>query len=337
MMLRDRLIPAREELGARLEELVDHKRQLQDAARRAARRMDAHTFALTGAIGGAGVLLSVLLAWGFTNHLARMYGREREAAARAARAAAAKEDLLGIVAHDLRNPLGAIILKATLIDRRTAETDSRRHAESIVAIATRTEAFIQRLLDAASIEAGRLSVSWSRGRIADVLGATLDTFGALAAEKSIALDQDVRRGELCFWGDAERIGQVLSNLVGNALKFTPEGGRITIRAVESGFHTRVEVRDTGPGIASQHVPRVFDRFWKADAEGRKGTGLGLYIAKGIVEKHHGRIWVESRVGVGSAFIFELPIAPPADGEVDLPVAVVTAEVGGGTPPPTPPR
>ena len=180
-------------------------------------------------------------------------------------------------------------------------------------------------------------MSWSRGRIADVLSATLDTFGALAAEKAIALDQDFGRGELCFWGDAERIGQVLSNLVGNALKFTPEGGRITIRAVESGFHTRVEVRDTGPGIAFQHVPRVFDRFWKADAEGRKGTGLGLYIAKGIVEKHHGRIWVESRVGVGSAFIFELPIAPPADGEVDLPVAVVTAEVGGGTPPPTPPR
>ena len=106
----------------------------------------------------------------------------------------------------------------------------------------------------------------------------------------------------------------LSNLVGNALKFTPEGGRITIRAVESGFHTRIEVRDTGPGIASQHLPRVFERFWKADAEGRKGTGLGLYIAKGIVERHRGRIWVESRVGAGSAFIFELPIAPPPDSD-----------------------
>ena len=115
---------------------------------------------------------------------------------------------------------------------------------------------------------------------------------------------------------------MLSNLVGNALKFTPEDGRITIRAVESGFHTRIEVRDTGPGIASQHLPRVFDRFWKADAEGRKGTGLGLYIAKGIVETHRGRIWVESRVGAGSAFIFELPFAPPPDADaaaVDAPV------------------
>ena len=161
------------------------------------------------------------------------------------------------------------------------------------------EAFIQRLLDAASIEAGRLVVSWKRCAVGDVLAATMDTFGTLAAQKSVTLEQEVGRGDLGFWGDPERIGQVLSNLVGNALKFTPEGGQITIRAVESGFHTRVEVRDTGPGIASQHLPRVFERFWKADAEGRKGTGLGLYIAKGIVERHRGRIWVESRVGPGA--------------------------------------
>jgi signal transduction histidine kinase len=313
-MLRDQLLPARENLGAHLEELGEHKRQLQDEARRAARTMDTHTFAFTAALGTAGVLLSILLAWGFTRHLGQIYRREQDAAARAAHAAAAKEDLLGIVAHDLRNPLGAIILQATLIDRHTGEDRAHRHAGSIVAIATRTEAFIQKLLDAARIEAGRLSVAWSWCRIADVLGAAVETFGPMAAEKSITLDQEISRGDLGFWGDPERIGQVLSNLVGNALKFTPDGGRITIRAVESGFYTRVEVRDTGPGIASQHLPRVFERFWKADAGGRQGSGLGLYIAKGIVEKHHGRIWAESVVGVGSAFIFELPIALPPGAE-----------------------
>jgi signal transduction histidine kinase len=144
----------------------------------------------------------------------------------------------------------------------------------------------------------------------------MDTFGALAAQKSVTLEQEVSPGGLRFWGDPERIGQLLSNLVGNALRFTPEGGRVTIRAVESGFHTRIEVRDTGPGIASQHLPRIFDRFWRAEGGGGKGTGLGLYIAKGIVESHRGRIWVESRVGMGSAFIFELPIAPPAGFEVE---------------------
>jgi signal transduction histidine kinase len=312
--LREHLLPARELLGARLEELVEHKRALQDAARRAARTMDAHAFELIGALGVAGVILSVLLAGAFTRHLGQIYRREQDAATRARLAADAREDLLGIVAHDLRNPLGAISLKAALIDKATTEPKVRRNAESITAIATRTEAFIQKLLDAASIEAGRLSVSWKRCLVAEALASTMETFGALAAEKAVALEQEIGRGDLGYWGDPERIGQVLSNLVGNALKFTPEGGHITIRAVESGFHTRIEVRDTGPGIASQHLPRIFDRFWKADAGGRKGTGLGLYIAKGIVEGHHGRIWVESRVGVGSAFIFELPIAPPSGAE-----------------------
>jgi signal transduction histidine kinase len=312
----EKLLPAREALGSRLEEIVDHKQELQSAARRAAHAMDAHTLAFTGALGTAGVILSVLLAWGFTKHLGHIYRREQDATARATRAAAAKEDLLGVVAHDLRNPLGAILLKATLIDRGTNEPKTRLHAESIATIATRMEAFIQKLLDAASIEAGRLSVSWKRCAVTEVLAPTTETFGTLAAQKAVTLEQELGRGDLSFWGDLERIGQVLSNLVGNALKFTPEGGRITIRAVESGFHTRIEVRDTGPGIASQHLPRVFDRFWKVDDGGRKGTGLGLYIAKGIVEGHRGRIWVESRVGEGSAFIFELPIAPPAGAEAE---------------------
>jgi signal transduction histidine kinase len=206
--------------------------------------------------------------------------------------------------------LGAIILKAMLIEKGMDDAKLRRHAGSITAIATRTEAFIQKLLDAASIEAGRLSLAYRRCAVGDLLDATTETFGPLAAEKSITLELHGGNRGLAFWGDPERIGQVLSNLAGNALKFTPEGGRVTIRAVESGFHTRIEVRDTGPGIASQHLPRVFDRFWRADGEGRKGTGLGLYIAKGIVETHHGRIWAESRVGAGTAFIFELPIAAP---------------------------
>jgi len=314
-LLREQLLRAREVLGARLEELVDHKRELQDAARRTARKMDAHAFALTATVAAAGVFLAILLAGLFTKHLGQIYRREQEAAARANRAAAAKEDLLGIVAHDLRNPLGAIILKATLIGKGAGEDKTRRQAESIATIATRTEAFIQKLLDAASIEAGRLALSWKQCAVADVLATTMETFGALAADKAVTLEQESGRADLSFWGDPERIGQVLSNLVGNALKFTPDGGRIMIRAVESGFHTRIEVRDTGPGIASQHLPRIFDRFWKADAGGRKGTGLGLYIAKGIVEGHQGRIWVESRVGAGSAFIFELPIAPPSGSDM----------------------
>jgi signal transduction histidine kinase len=315
-VFRDKLLPAREDLGARLEELVDHKQELQAAARRAARRQDARNLAFTAALAGVGVALSVLLAWGFTHHLSHIYRREQEAAARATAAAAAKEDLLGVVAHDLRNPLGAILLKAALI-RKVGDAVARKHAESIENVAVRMEAFIQTLLDAASIEAGRLAVSWKRCTVAEILATTMETFTPLATQRCVSLEQEIGRRDLSCWGDPERIVQVLSNLVGNALKFTPGGGRIVIRAVESGFHTRIEVRDTGPGIASQHLPRVFDRFWRVEGDGRKGTGLGLYIAKGIVETHGGRIWVESRVGTGSAFIFELPIAPPPSGKREL--------------------
>jgi signal transduction histidine kinase len=307
---REELMPAREDLGARLEELTDRKRELQVEARQAASNMASRTFAFMVGLASLGVTLSLVLAWAFTRRLATIYRREQESAARATKEAAGKEELLGIVAHDLRNPLSAIAMKSALIRRGSSDVRMQEQGEAIAKLAMRMDAFIQTLLQAASIEAGRLSLSWKQCSVAEVLAATMETFASIAAQKSITLEEEQDGQGLAFWGDPERIVQVISNLVGNALKFTPEGGSVRIRAVESGFHTRFEVRDTGPGIASQHLPHVFDRFWKAEAGGHKGTGLGLYIAKGIVESHRGRIWVESRVGSGSAFMFELPIAQP---------------------------
>jgi len=109
--------------------------------------------------------------------------------------------------------------------------------------------------------------------------------------------------------------QVFSNLVGNALKFTPQGGCVTLTAEPQGAMVRFAVLDTGPGIAPEHLPRIFDRFWKNETSGTRGTGLGLFIAKGIVEAHQGRIWVESSIGQGAAFYFTLPIAEPAASQV----------------------
>jgi signal transduction histidine kinase len=109
--------------------------------------------------------------------------------------------------------------------------------------------------------------------------------------------------------DSARIQQVLSNLVGNAIKFTPPGGRITVRAERAGPNeVRVVVSDTGPGIAPEMLPHVFSRFWQGKRSDRRGVGLGLSIAKGIIEAHDGRIWVESRPGEGTKFIFSLPTA-----------------------------
>jgi signal transduction histidine kinase len=107
--------------------------------------------------------------------------------------------------------------------------------------------------------------------------------------------------------DRERILQVFSNLVGNALKFTPEGGSIRVRIAKGDDHVLISVADTGSGIPDEYVPHLFERYWKGKRDGRTGTGLGLYIAKGIVEAHNGRIWLESRLGVGTTFYFTLPL------------------------------
>jgi signal transduction histidine kinase len=133
----------------------------------------------------------------------------------------------------------------------------------------------------------------------------------LASSSSLELQVEVDPAVAEVWGDQDRLLQVFENLIGNAIKFTDAGGRITVGAATRGDDVVFRVADTGDGIASANLPRVFDRFWHAARAGRKGAGLGLPITKGIVEAHHGRIWVESRVGRGSTFFFTIPRASQA--------------------------
>jgi signal transduction histidine kinase len=273
--------------------------------------MAARTFAVSVMLSGLAVVFSFLLAWRFIQHLAGIYRRQQDSAEHARRASAAREELLGVVAHDLRNPLGAITLKAATIERHEADPRMRERAQSIRRLAARMEELIGSLLEAARIEAGRLSLAWKCCTVSELFSTVTETFSATASAKNVSLEQESVHHDLTFWADPDRVWQVLSNLVGNALKFTGDGGTVRIRAVETGFHVRFEVRDTGPGIAADHLGRVFDRFWHGD-DAHRGTGLGLYIAKEIVEAHGGNIWVESRIGSGTAFIFDLPTVPPAE-------------------------
>ena len=130
----------------------------------------------------------------------------------------------------------------------------------------------------------------------------------LAAAKGIALGTDVSPALPAVHADRERVLQIFSNIGGNAVKFTPGGGQVDIRAMLRDGVVEFEVRDTGPGIAAEDIARVFDRFWQAKKATRAGAGLGLAIAKGIVEAHSGKIWVESEPGEGSSFFFTLPVA-----------------------------
>jgi len=136
----------------------------------------------------------------------------------------------------------------------------------------------------------------------------------LAASASLELQHEVGPDVPDVWADRDRVLQALENLIGNALKFTKAGGRITVGAALHDGEVLFRVEDTGAGIAADEMPHVFDRFWQAQRTKRGGAGLGLQIVKGIVEAHGGRIWVESRLGVGTTFYFTLPAAQPASAQ-----------------------
>jgi signal transduction histidine kinase len=229
--------------------------------------------------------------------------------AEAQEAVRAREDLLAIVSHDLRNPLGVVLASTSLLLKSNLPPDkqdrARRQVEAIQRAGNRMNRLIRDLLDFASIQAGRLSVSLRPQDVAAMVAEVLEVMEPLAAAKSLHLLSDVAAG-LAIRCDHDRVVQLFSNLVGNAVKFTPEGGTITVCAAPEGEVVKFSVVDTGPGISADELPHVFDRYYQAQRKNRDGIGLGLSIARGIVEAHGGRIWVESEEGKGSTFFFTLP-------------------------------
>jgi PAS domain S-box-containing protein len=234
---------------------------------------------------------------------ARLY-RKAEQARRA------REDVLAVVSHELRNPLTAILaLVEILLDGLPPETwrmGQRRQMESIRASAEQMARLVDDLLDVTRIDAGHLALRRDREEVALVVREALEMLQPLAARKSVRLESDVPEEIPAILLDRQRIHQVLSNLVANALQATPEGGAISVRvqAVENGV--RFSVSDTGPGIPKEHLPHLFDRYWQGPGRTGRGLGLGLVIAKGIVEAHGGRIWAESRISAGTTLSFDIP-------------------------------
>jgi signal transduction histidine kinase len=320
--LREDLIPAREILDQKLGRLVVHKQQLQVTARQRAAATASQSVRITVILGGLALLLSALLAWLFTRRLADTSRREQAHAEKAMSALAARDELLRIVAHDLRNPLTAIALRASSIAHHAPDDEDTRSAKAIESTCHRMAFLIESLLDAAGVEEGRLAVRPEPCLALDVVTSVIDTFTPAARAKSILLEVYVSPPNLGVWADRERLFQVLSNLIGNALKFTPEKGAVALSVRRAPGAAQFEVRDTGVGIAPDDLARVFDRYWKTEVSGAKGVGLGLYIVKGIVDAHDGRIWVESTIGAGTSFVFELPNgsarAPELRGEIATP-------------------
>lgn len=230
----------------------------------------------------------------------------------AQRAIRARDDVLGIVAHDLRNPLALLRLQTQTLQMYGHNPDELKRATQRMSRAIkRMERLIEDMLDVSRMEAGTLHVDPTRTPAEELLKEAFDAQKVLAEQAGVALSLDIAGELVDVWADHNRIAQVLENLIGNALKFTSRDGRITIGAACRGHEVEMYVADTGIGMTSDAAQHVFDRFWQARRTDRRGAGLGLAIAKGLVEAHGGRIWVESEVGRGTTVRFTLPIAVPA--------------------------
>lgn len=222
-----------------------------------------------------------------------------------------REDVLAVVSHDLRNPLGTIragasqILAETRDDARHAKT--ARTAERIGRASERMLHMIRDLLDFSSIEAGQLRIEAAEHEVSELVSEVVEMLHPIAAEKDIHLQRDEGTSHLRVRCDRERIIQVLSNLIGNAIKFTAGGGSIVVRSRGELDRVIFSVTDTGSGISPEERVHVFDRYWQAQKEHRESLGLGLAISKAIIESHGGTLWVESAVGVGTTFFFTLPV------------------------------
>jgi len=274
-------------------------------------------------IAGLGVVSAlVATAAGSLRDAYRRAAEERAAAERLAerlarehaeteRAVSLRDQVLAVVSHDLKAPLASISIGAERLARRLGEQmpDARRLLEAIRRRTEEMSRLIQDLVDVASIEAGRLSMRPEPRDPRQIAREAIDAISLLAQERGlrVALEESPALPEITC--DGGRVLQVLSNLLGNAVKVTPSGGTVTLEVAPATGEVRFSVRDTGPGIARDDLPHVFERFRRGRDVGYAGAGLGLAIAKGIVEAHRGWIAAESTPGAGARFTFGIPAGP----------------------------
>ena len=225
-----------------------------------------------------------------------------------------RDDVLGVVSHDLRSPLSVIsvsterLLRAAMNDGRERDVHT---LQVILRAARRANRLVEDLLDVARLQGKRIAVDPVETEPAALVADAVETARESAKAKDMTVEADVEPRLPGVLADPDRLPQVFSNLLGNAIKFTPFGGWIRVGAHRLGDFVRFTVRDSGPGIAEEDLERVFDPFWQGDGSGAGGSGLGLAIVRGIVSAHGGRVEVQSAPGKGSTFAFTLPCASVA--------------------------
>jgi signal transduction histidine kinase len=221
-----------------------------------------------------------------------------------------RDDFLGMVSHDLRDLLSGVLVNTLLIEKQSAADatgeKTRAAVDRIQRAAGRMNRLIGDLVDIAGIEAGKLAIVAARANVDDVLREAVETWESHASAKGVSLQaRPAENIDGIF--DRDRILQVLGNLVSNAIKFSPKGSSIRVEAECRESEVRFSVKDTGPGIPSDKLEAIFERFWQVGKNDRRGLGLGLYISRCLVEAHGGRIWAESTMGSGTEFLFTVPL------------------------------
>lgn len=238
--------------------------------------------------------------------------------ARSDKEIAHRDDFLGMVSHDLRNLLGAIVMSASTLAERTSESADgavvKSGAAQIERYAARMNRLIGDLVDVASIDAGVLAMTRAKGDARAIVSEAVESFRAAATAKRITFDLEITAEELIADLDHDRLLQVFANLLSNAIKFTEQDSLITIRCAREGTALHFSVQDRGIGVPAEMLELIFERFWQVGKNDRRGTGLGLYISRCIVEGHDGKIWAESSVGTGTTVHVTLPL----DGQSSLP-------------------
>jgi signal transduction histidine kinase len=270
------------------------------------------------AVLGLGIVsaLTLIFLGGVTSMIVREMRRkrsaDREVAAllqRERQISTLRKENVDVVSHDLKNPIAALKLRIQLLARRSGATNPaiERDLKLAMRSVNSMESLVRDLLDHAKMDSGKLLLSPRACTAAELLGNAMARLELLAQEKGVQISLFEEPGFPTVNCDPGRIGQVLENLLGNALKFTPRGGTIRLSATYQARQWMVSVADSGPGIPAAKLEQVFERFWQDSATAKKGNGLGLAIARGIVESSGGRIWAESRAGQGAEFFFTLPL------------------------------
>jgi PAS domain S-box-containing protein len=223
-------------------------------------------------------------------------------------AVTARDELLGFVSHDLRNPLNVIVNAADLIRSRPADTPVvERYSGMILRAAGAMRMLVEDLLTVSRMDAGRFWVDPGPCDATELVQEAVEMFEPIAEAVDVTLEADVPESLPWIRADARRLHQAMENLLSNAIEFTPEGGMVLLGADLRDGEVRFSVSDTGPGIPEQEMAHLFDRFWRGDRSKVSGAGLGLSIAKGIIEAHGGRITAESTEGYGTTFSFTVPV------------------------------